>query len=211
LVTIDDDDPEPRLEGEWKNVRENAGSVVLGLTLSEPSGRVVHGVLSPNGGSATPGEDFEQGVFPFQILPGQQVAEVEIAVVDDGTAEDTETVLLQFDALANALADSGELGFSIEDDDIVDEREEIVLRPDVGGGFSVHWRGRRGGNYAIEQSVDLRVWEAWPDFRGDATGEWQAAAIELEGVPVRFLRLSRREVDSGILTSPPQAPAGDSG
>ncbi|HUF64155.1 MAG TPA: Calx-beta domain-containing protein [Verrucomicrobiales bacterium] len=193
LVTIVDDDPEPVLHGDWIEVGEGEGMARLILTLSEASGRLIQGFLSPAGGDASPGQDYALDPVYFQLNPGQETVEVEIAIYDDLIAENTKVALLAFMDLRNAIPADGPLGFSILDDDEEQPAVPAMLEWDASGdqGLRIRWRGRQGDSYAIETSTDLHTWRPWPDFTGEATGDWELEELPGDASALLFLRLRR--------------------
>ena len=72
------------------------------VELSEVSGLdVIVAVIA--GGTATHGTDFTTDPLPLKIPAGKVLADLDLAVFDDGTREDSETIILDLITPSNAL------------------------------------------------------------------------------------------------------------
>ena len=90
-------------------VREDAGSVVLPVILSEPATsqvRVSYSVAA--GGTATSGSDFSLAAGTLTFPPGQTATGITLTVLNDTLSEGTETVLVRLSSPSNAVL--GEYG-----------------------------------------------------------------------------------------------------
>ncbi len=208
LVTILDDDPEPVIYGDWTEVGEGEAAARLVLKLSEPSGRPIQGFVIPAGGSALPGEDYAPDPFFFEVAPAQETVEVEIAIYDDLLAENTETALLAFINLQNVAPADSPLGFSILDNEELAEAGMLEWADSRDHGFRIRWRGRQGDRYEMETSTDLDNWQSWPEFNGEASGDWDLHEAPEEASALLFLRLRRIGI-SGDPNQAQPAPPGD--
>jgi len=121
VATIQDDDdtitPVVQLAQATRTVSENIGAINIVVTLSSPAGQSIS-VPFALGGSATSGSDYTISSSPLSIPAGQTSAAITLTILDDGTDEATETLVVNLGAPVNATlgAIASETVFITDDD-----------------------------------------------------------------------------------------------
>jgi len=117
---FDNDQPaeQPLLSMSNRVVQENAGTVPVTVTLSEPSTNTVTLDFSTtNGGSATPGVDYYGLSNTLEIAPGQTSVTQLLSIVDDVSREAQETIRVQIFNAQNATVSNRYATVTILSDD----------------------------------------------------------------------------------------------
>lgn len=104
LVTIVDEDPAPTVQFENANITKNEsiGIIDIVVTLSAPSGKLVTVNYTSSNGSAVDGEDYASAIGTLTFAPGETSQSFELSVLNDKTAENTETLTLTLSNPVNA-------------------------------------------------------------------------------------------------------------
>src|SRR5262249_43261068 len=76
------------------SARENAGTALLKVVLSEPNSQTVTVKYAAAGGTARAGVDYKLTPGTLTFLPGQTVQAIPIQVLDDTRPEGNETILV---------------------------------------------------------------------------------------------------------------------
>ena len=116
-ATIRDNDV-PALSIDDATADEDAGSIVFDVSLSLASDLVISASYTTGSGSATAGSDFTAASGTVMFAVGAQTARITIDLIDDSTAESSETftVTLSSPSSTASLDDAMATG-TIEDDD----------------------------------------------------------------------------------------------
>ncbi len=123
IFTIEDDDLPPAtpfigFAAATSSVSESAGTASIQVSLSAPVAAAVSVNYSVVGGSAVSPDDFTLAAGTLSFAPGESVQSIPLSIVDDGTIESGETVVVD---LTNPVG--GQLGsiashtLTIADDD----------------------------------------------------------------------------------------------
>ena len=104
LITIVDEDAAPTVQFENANITKNEsiGVVDIVVTLSAPSGKLVTVNYASGNGSAIDGEDYASAIGTLTFAPGETSQAFELSVLNDKTAENTETLTLTLSNPTNA-------------------------------------------------------------------------------------------------------------
>ena len=120
-ITITDDDGHPSVSFELatSSAAENAGTALVRVVLSTPSGLTVTVPFTDTpAGTATVGVDYTAPTSPLVFAPGATEAFVSIPLLDDATSESDETITLQLQTPINAIFGSPAAHtFTITDED----------------------------------------------------------------------------------------------
>lgn len=120
ILTIVDDDAAPTVQFESAAVskNENVDIVDVVVTLSAPSGKVVTVNYASSNGTAVEGQDYAEAVGNLTFAPGETSQVIEISILNDKDAENTETLTLTLSNPTNAtLGATASTTLSIIDND----------------------------------------------------------------------------------------------
>ena len=118
--TIMDDDEPPVLTVADAAGDEAAGELTFAVGLSGPSGLEVTVNYATADGTATAGADYVASSGTLAFAPGETMATVTVAVLDDALQEaDEETFAVSLSAPDNAALEDGEAIGTIRDDDLL--------------------------------------------------------------------------------------------
>ena len=120
ILTIVDDDAAPTVQFESAAVskNENVDIVDVVVTLSAPSGKVVTVNYASSNGTAVEGQDYAEAVGTLTFAPGETSQVIEISILNDKDAENTETLTLTLSNPTNAtLGTTASTTLSIIDND----------------------------------------------------------------------------------------------
>jgi hypothetical protein len=107
-VTITDNDPIPAVHFSTNaySVDEDAGTAMIAVVLSQPSGREVSIDYATSPGSAAPGVDYNSVSDTLIFAPGETNKAFQIPIINDGLDEPNKTVNLALSSPVNATLDT---------------------------------------------------------------------------------------------------------
>ena len=135
--TIIDDDGLPRLSVAGAAAPEAGGGLTFTVTLSPAHDGTVTVDYATAGGTATAGTDYTATTGTLTFAATETSRTVTVAVLDDGTDEDDETVTLALSNPANAGIGNGRAaGTILDDDDVHLTLVENVSAPENSGNLT---------------------------------------------------------------------------
>jgi hypothetical protein len=152
-----------------------SGVLPFRVVLSSPAIDTVRADFATGGGTAQPGGDYTGQSGTLTFVPGDTVEVVEIAIADEGDAEDHESIGFALTGATGATIADGEATGTILDDDDVTSPTAIVTWPN-------------GGETVIEESNVNLTWAATDDvvvasvdllLSTDGGGTWAPIAEDL--------------------------------
>ena len=117
IVTIADDDPIPTISVADVSVDEIAGSVLLTVSLSNPSSQIITVDYETQNNTATEPDDYSFRNGTLQFNPQQQTQSVSIPVFEDEVYEASEQFLLLLSNAINATISDAQANITITEDD----------------------------------------------------------------------------------------------
>lgn len=103
VTILDNDPPRVRFAAERFTAREDAGTALLSVILSEASGRPVSVAWAATNGTATAGLDYVAVTGVLEFAPGQIQRHLAVPILDDALDEPTETVEVRLSNPTNAV------------------------------------------------------------------------------------------------------------
>ena len=171
---IVDDDPLPALEVDDPEATENGDGTPLTFTvsLSEASGRDVTVSYATADSTATAGADYTSTTGTLTIPAGDISGEVDVALIDDDTAESAETLQLRLSGPSNALLDDATGVGTIFDDAIpqitVDDAPGVLEADGASSSFAVR--------LSHDSATDVTVSYATADGTATAGADYTSTA-----------------------------------
>ena len=117
VITIVDNDAPPSVSIGNASASESAASVLLPITLSQPSGKLVTVDYATVNGTALGGSDFVAKTGTLNIPAGTATTSVAINLINDTTAESDETFTVNLINPVNSTIDQAQGTATIVDDD----------------------------------------------------------------------------------------------
>ncbi|MDP3608563.1 MAG: Calx-beta domain-containing protein [Methylophilus sp.] len=105
--TIVDDDPTPTLSINNVSVNEAAGTATFTVTLNAASGQTVSVNYATSNGTATAGSDYTSTTGSLTFAPGVITQTITVPIINDTTAEPSETFNVVLSAPSNATIATG--------------------------------------------------------------------------------------------------------
>lgn len=165
-ITDDDSDPTVQFSSTAVTVGEDAGTVQVQLELSAESGKDVTVAYTISGGTADTGDDYTFSAGDATIFAGSTTANLSITLIDDGTIEAPETLIIDLtDPPANAsLGSNQQVTITISDND-----NDGITGPGCVGDASnnVFWIQADSITSANGEPSDTDVLTAWIDLSGN--------------------------------------------
>ncbi|MEM7801510.1 MAG: Calx-beta domain-containing protein, partial [Chloroflexota bacterium] len=133
VIMIADNDgiPEINLEGAIINTAEDAGTLSVSVTLSNPSDSPVEVAIMSSDGSAIGGDDYGVVSETLTFAPLETVATVTVPIFDDSDIESTETFTITLSAPTN-----GKLGL-VSEAQVVISDNDVPLALSISNGLAM--------------------------------------------------------------------------
>ena len=116
-LTITDDDTAPSISIGNVTAAENTGNATMTATIDAASGKDITFDYATSNGTATAGSDYTAGSGSLTIAAGQTTKTFTVAITNDSTDENNETVIVAISNAANTSNSSASATLTITDDD----------------------------------------------------------------------------------------------
>ncbi|MEM8960297.1 MAG: Calx-beta domain-containing protein [Acidobacteriota bacterium] len=118
VTILDDDGPVVLSIDTMSAIDESVGTVELGFSLSQPSGREVRFTVGTVDGTAIAGSDYQTLAQTLVLAPGETEASLVLTLLDDDVDEPEESFRLVLSAPQNVVFAPPDLTMTIADDDL---------------------------------------------------------------------------------------------